>query len=160
MDGAFVGRHLIVDGYCHNIDLLNSEQGLATMLNELVDVVKMDLLLPAQMVKVELQPEKVSSNSDDGGVTGFAVLSTSHVSVHTWPLTKRFSLDLFSCHDYDPHLVIDFITDKLDIFSARVLNKQRILDTDMPEGIQWVEDEPTEESLPDLHMPRLFCANP
>ena len=33
------------------------------------------------------------------GVTYFAVISTSHFSIHTWPEYGYAAVDIFSCHD-------------------------------------------------------------
>jgi len=122
MRGDSIGRHLLVDAFCNNIELLDSAEGLRQLLNELVLAVDMKLLLPAQTIRVELQPNKIDSDQDDGGITGFAILSTSHISVHTWPLTKRFSFDLFSCHDYDYDKLLAFLDTAFEITGKVVHN--------------------------------------
>ena len=43
-----------------------------------------------------------SAFGDEGGVTGICVLSTSHCSIHTWPLRPFFVMDVYSCRDFDP----------------------------------------------------------
>lgn len=50
------------------------------------------------------------------GVTYFAVISTSHFSVHTWPEYGYAAIDIFSCSDY----VVDGISEKLkELFEAK-----------------------------------------
>lgn len=50
------------------------------------------------------------------GVTYFAVISTSHFSVHTWPEYGYAAIDIFSCEDK----VCDGIADKLkELFGAK-----------------------------------------
>ena len=50
------------------------------------------------------------------GITYFAVISTSHFSIHTWPEYGYVAVDIFSCSD----LVVDGISNKLkELFGAR-----------------------------------------
>ena len=49
------------------------------------------------------------------GVTYFAVISTSHFSIHTWPEYGYAAIDIFSCKDE----VVDGISEKLkELFEA------------------------------------------
>ena len=50
------------------------------------------------------------------GVTYFAVISTSHFSIHTWPEYGYVAIDIFSCSDE----VVDGISQKLkELFGAK-----------------------------------------
>lgn len=52
---------------------------------------------------------------DPIGVTYFAVISTSHFSIHTWPEYKYAAVDIFSCRDE----VVDGIAQMLEhLFGA------------------------------------------
>lgn len=47
---------------------------------------------------------------DPQGVTGFLLLSASHISVHTWPEYGYVACDLFSCSgEDDSKKVVDFL---------------------------------------------------
>jgi S-adenosylmethionine decarboxylase len=39
---------------------------------------------------------------EGSGVTGVAVLSESHISIHTWPETGYAALDVYTCGSCDP----------------------------------------------------------
>jgi S-adenosylmethionine decarboxylase len=41
------------------------------------------------------------------GVTGVAVISESHISIHTWPELGYAALDVFVCGGKDPYLAIE-----------------------------------------------------
>ncbi len=45
----------------------------------------------------------------NGGVSGVAVLSESHISIHTWPEYGYAALDIFMCGHAKPHLAIEVI---------------------------------------------------
>jgi len=74
----------------------------------------------------------------DYGVTGVILLSSSHMSVHTWPEYKMACLDIFVCDGDDPWLAIDVLKErfkptkinykffqrgKLQTFKTRILSK-------------------------------------
>ncbi len=61
------------------------------------------------------------------GVTYFAVITTSHFSVHTWPEYGYAAIDIFSCTD----TVVDGITEKLrELFKAKKL-KIKVIERDI-----------------------------
>ena len=45
----------------------------------------------------------------NGGVSGVAVLSESHISIHSWPEYGYAAIDIFMCGHAKPHLAIDVI---------------------------------------------------
>jgi S-adenosylmethionine decarboxylase len=45
----------------------------------------------------------------NGGVSGVAVLSESHISIHSWPEADYAALDVFMCGEAKPHLTIDVL---------------------------------------------------
>ena len=64
------------------------------------------------------------------GVTYFAVITTSHFSVHTWPEYGYAAIDIFSCTD----TVVDGITEKLrELFKAKKL-KIKVIERDISSG--------------------------
>jgi len=45
----------------------------------------------------------------NGGVSGVAVLSESHISIHSWPEAGYAALDVFMCGDAKPHMTVDVL---------------------------------------------------
>ena len=43
-----------------------------------------------------------------------AVLSESHISIHSWPEADYAALDVFMCGDAKPHLTIDVLKHAFD----------------------------------------------
>lgn len=57
------------------------------------------------------------------GVTYFAVITTSHFSIHTWPEYGYAAIDIFSCSDQ----VVEGLSDKLkELFEASRIKLQTV----------------------------------
>tara|TARA_R100000664_G_scaffold32856_1_gene48530 strand:- start:785 stop:1192 length:408 start_codon:yes stop_codon:yes gene_type:complete len=118
------GRHVIIDAWTQDARSINDPQLVGEVLNELVTMVGMKILRPAEIVAVPLDPT-TKEGEDDGGVTGTVILTTSHGSVHTWPLRGHVSFDLFSCKEFSVKQVVDFLVEKLGLTGGRVRNISR-----------------------------------
>ena len=96
------GLHLIVDGNVNDPSCF-TETHLKQMLEELVQTLDMQLILGPVFRDVELDPSKLTGDKfqDEGGISGYAMISTSHMSIHCWPLRRTFMADIFSCKMFD-----------------------------------------------------------
>jgi S-adenosylmethionine decarboxylase len=54
------------------------------------------------------------------GVTGLLVLSTSHLSIHTWPEERYASLDFYTCGNKDLNPQVEFLIKELSSKNAMV----------------------------------------
>lgn len=117
MHGMYAGWHLTYDAVVQpdHAANLNDIEFLRETLLEVVRMLDMQVVDGPRLHKVELDRRKLESEDDDGGVTGVVVVSTSHVSVHTWPLRERFSFDVFSCREFDWQVVDDFLRDRMNV---------------------------------------------
>ncbi len=89
-----VGIHLIVDfwGASHLADV----EALGTAIRSAVRG------SGATLLHLHLHPF-----GEGQGVTGVALLSESHISIHTWPEREYAALDVFMCGSSDPQLAVD-----------------------------------------------------
>ena len=96
------GRHIKILGR-GSAALIGDARTVEDMLRTLIDVLGMRILDRPHMYEVETEIAKlgVEPFEDEGGVTGVCVLSTSHCSIHTWPLRPFFVMDVYSCRDFD-----------------------------------------------------------
>jgi len=115
------GRHVKVLGRGPSA-LLGSAKSVETMLRELVELLGMRLLGEPHLYEVETEIAKlgVEPFEDEGGVTGICVLSTSHCSIHTWPLRPFFVMDVYSCRDFDAALVEKHLAKSLGAYDVQV----------------------------------------
>lgn len=82
-----LGRHLLMELWgCRNLD---DPQRVEEALRALVDACNVTVL--------DLRVHPFSPQ----GVTGMALLSESHISIHTWPEFGYAALDIFTCGDSD-----------------------------------------------------------
>lgn len=79
---------------------------------------------------VPLQIEKLGAEpyEDEGGTTGVLVLSTSHCTIHTWPLQKKGVIDLYSCRDFDTNEILKCIESFYDPFETQIHDLSFALD--------------------------------
>lgn len=61
----------------------------------------------------------------NGGVSGVAVLSESHISIHTWPERGYAALDVFMCGDAKPHKSIAVLREAFGSNCQILLNEQK-----------------------------------
>lgn len=54
------------------------------------------------------------------GITGVAVLSESHITVHTWPEAGYGAFDVFMCGEAQPHNAIAVLRDAFEADDVRV----------------------------------------
>jgi S-adenosylmethionine/arginine decarboxylase-like enzyme len=107
------GRHLIIDGKSSS-PVLADPAKLAQHVNELVGAIGMTALQTvAVQIPLELAAMAVQPAADEGGVSVVAILSTSHIALHSWPECSAFTLDVFSCRDFAPERVTAWATEAL-----------------------------------------------
>ena len=102
-----LGRHLIIEMF--EAENLNDAELLEIALKETVDAIE-GTLLDCRVVQFPVH-----------GVTGVAIISESHVAVHTWPEYGYAAVDIFTCNmDVDMQPGIDvmrkhFVPGRIDV---------------------------------------------
>lgn len=80
---SFAGLHIVIDLY--GADRLNDVEYMKSVMKECVDK------CGAHLLHLHIHPFEVN-----GGLTGVAALSESHISVHSWP-EKSSAHSIFLC---------------------------------------------------------------
>lgn len=95
------------------VQLIADLYGCSQMIDD-VEAVKKAAHMAIEFVDAQIVEECVHE-FEPIGVTYFAVISTSHFSIHTWPEYGYVAVDIFSCNDS----VADGISNKLkELFGA------------------------------------------
>ena len=96
------GRHLILDLYDCNQEILNDYEELQRLLEASLVMAKANVL---RIFGEKFEPQ---------GVTLLALLSESHASIHTWPCERYCAIDLYTCGDKtETHKAAEFLKEKL-----------------------------------------------
>ncbi len=104
-----VGIHYMVDIFNVPSALLEDQDGLDRICKEAITLSGLTLL---NVVSQKFEPQ---------GATGLYLLSTSHLSYHTYPEYGRIYMDLFTCGNHDAaHTSIQHILDKLGATEYRL----------------------------------------
>lgn len=83
-----LGSHFLIDGKGCKFNTLNNKRTLICMCNFICDMYKLKVI------------DRKSHNFSPQGISIIFLLAESHISLHTWPELGKFSLDLFSCTDF------------------------------------------------------------
>jgi S-adenosylmethionine decarboxylase len=96
------GRHLILDLYDCDQEILNDYEELQRLLETSLVMAKANVL---RIFGEKFQPQ---------GVTLLALLSESHASIHTWPEIGYCAIDLYTCgNTTQTHKAAEFLKTKL-----------------------------------------------
>jgi S-adenosylmethionine decarboxylase len=92
------GKHLILD--MNECGYMPTHSEIYELFEDIVKSVEMKTLIPPFIVK---------GAEHLAGLTGFCVIETSHLTIHTFVDEKYVAFDLYSCKDYDEKIVIELI---------------------------------------------------
>ena len=96
------GRHLILDLYDCDPEILNDYGELQRLLEASLVMAKANIL---RIIGEKFEPQ---------GVTLLALLAESHASIHTWPEIGYAAIDLYTCGDTtQTHKAAEFLKVKL-----------------------------------------------
>lgn len=96
------GIHYLIEFFGCNDEQINSVEFWKKILPESIEKSKMTVL---ESFFYEFNPQ---------GITGFLLLSSSHLSVHTWPEHQYVVCDIFSCSgEDDTQKVIDYLVQNI-----------------------------------------------
>lgn len=99
---SFISKrfHLVIDACNCDVVLLSDK-------NFLMDLIKkMAELLGIKIIK---GPEIAEGIPINPGLTVFAIIDFSHISIHTFTDSKEFCLDIFSCKPFDYERLEEYI---------------------------------------------------
>lgn len=94
--------HCIIDAKnCHPVLLgdKNFIEGIVKMIAQKVDM------------KILKGPVIADGIVDNPGISCFAIIDFSHISIHTFTLDNEFCLDIFSCKPFNYKMLYDYIRD-------------------------------------------------
>ena len=94
----------MVDGYNGNFEALASVEAVTNFLDTLPAEIGMTKIMPPYVFKYD-----GGDKPEDWGVSGFVIIAESHISIHTFPEKGYFSIDIFSCKEFDIPAALEII---------------------------------------------------
>ena len=148
------GRHLILDCILRDesIPIVSSTEKMGEYLEQVTKITGMTLVIPPISMKFpfsgecnrlirELEKEGTTSpiieefkqhikhrDEDQGGVSAITVWLESHASLHSWPLDKYISIDLFSCKVFEYDEILKYTMDFMKLDTANIIVVDRMMD--------------------------------
>ena len=115
---SYLGLHLLFDFYQCNPATLNHRDRIRDILLEASSRAKANLIKESFH---QFEPQ---------GVSGFLLISESHLAIHTWPEKQFAALDLFTCNqDLNIEEMESFLMQAL---GAKCVEKREIKRGDFP----------------------------
>ena len=111
------GTHLIADFW--GVDAIDSIDALERVVRSAVAVAGATLL--------DLRFHQFPGH---GGITGYAMLAESHISVHTWPERDYVAIDVFMCGEQRPGEARDVLRRAFRPSSERISRVRRGIEHD------------------------------
>jgi S-adenosylmethionine decarboxylase len=103
------GPHLIIDGSRCNTRKLADRILVEQVLNDYPAAIGMTKIGGPYMFEYQA-PDPAYS-----GVSGLVVIAESHIAIHTFPELDYFTMDIFSCKNFDHEKAIAYIKDAFDV---------------------------------------------
>ena len=108
-----MGKHYLLNLYDCPFDILNNKLFLTQVIAEAANSSKANVV---QVISKQFHPQ---------GVTVLALLSESHISIHTWPEKGTAAVDIYTCGECRPELGCYKIIDMMEAGHHKIGQIQR-----------------------------------
>ena len=115
---VLIHKHLIIRAEANRVP--TDEEQLSEWLKELTDLIGMKILMGPYV--------KYCTMEGNRGITGIAVIETSHIAIHVWdePNPALMQIDVYSCAEFDPYKIAEKIKQDFDVVKIdyKYLNRE------------------------------------
>ena len=113
-----VHKHLIIRAEANRVP--TDEEQLTEWLREFIDSIHMKILMGPYVKYCEMEGNR--------GITGIAVIETSHIAIHVWdePNPALMQIDVYSCAEFDVDQIAEKIKQDFDVVKLdyKYLNRE------------------------------------
>ncbi|RDI95928.1 S-adenosylmethionine decarboxylase proenzyme [Meiothermus sp. QL-1] len=99
----------MIDGYHANAEKLADLELVRKTLDELPEEMAMTKVLPPVVQRYPALPGQAE------GITGVVIIAESHIAIHTFPLQRFISVDIFSCKEFDLGKALRYVVERFEI---------------------------------------------
>ena len=111
-------KHLIIRAEANKVP--NKEITLLNWLKGFIASINMNILMGPYVKYCDMEGNR--------GITGIAVIETSHVAIHVWdePHPALMQIDIYSCSEFDPYKIANKIKEDFDVVKLdyKYLNRE------------------------------------
>lgn len=108
--------HIIFDAIECDSTTIGDEQFVFDLLMDIPKLLDMKILAGPNIVR-DYNPENL-------GITGIAIISFSHISIHTFIATGEVFIDVFSCKPFSVKKIQKYLYTKLNIPKEKVQTQE------------------------------------
>lgn len=132
------GPHLLLEAYGSPREKLVDIGMISDLLDEYPDKLDMHKIMPPYVFKYDGGDIK-----EDWGISGVVLIAESHIALHTFPEKGFFTLDIFSCKEFDIRKAVDVALDILEPvhFDETVLIRGREFPRSIGRAVKVVNQE-------------------
>ena len=116
-----IHKHLIIRAEVKNPP--KNEEQLTNWLKDFITFIDMKVLMGPYV--------KYCNTEGNRGITGVAVIETSHIAMHVWDETDPgiMQFDVYSCSEFDPYKIADKLQADFDVVKLdyKFLNRENDL---------------------------------
>ena len=113
-----VHKHLIIRAEANRVP--TDEEQLTEWLKEFIDSISMKILMGPYVKYCKMEGNR--------GITGIAVIETSHIAIHVWdePNPALMQIDVYSCAEFDVDEIANKIKSDFDVVKLdyKYLNRE------------------------------------
>ena len=113
-----VHKHLIIRAEANKVP--TDEEQLTEWLREFIDSINMKILMGPYVKYCRMEGNR--------GITGIAVIETSHIAIHVWdePNPALMQIDVYSCAEFDVDEIAEKIKSDFDVIKLdyKYLNRE------------------------------------
>ena len=113
-----VHKHLIIRAEANRVP--TDEEQLTEWLKEFIDSISMKILMGPYVKYCKMEGNR--------GITGIAVIETSHIAIHVWdePNPALMQIDVYSCAEFDVDQIAEKIKQDFDVVKLdyKYLNRE------------------------------------
>ena len=117
-NSLLIHKHLIVRAEVNNPP--KDVDKLTEWLKDFIGSINMKIMLGPYVA--------YCNNEGNRGITGVAVIETSHIAIHVWdePVPALMQLDVYSCAEFNPYLIADKLKKDFDVVKMdyKFLNRE------------------------------------
>ena len=113
-----VHKHLIIRAEANKVP--TDEEQLTEWLKDFIEFIGMKILMGPYVKYCKMEGNR--------GITGIAVIETSHIAIHVWdePVPALMQMDVYSCAEFDPYKIANKIKEDFEIIKIdyKYLNRE------------------------------------